>query len=141
MQVTFVKSVSLSVQPGKRTRVSVAPPKSTSRSTQSSKSTSVSLHSRKFTESSLQPRSVIRRITPANACTPASTHPLNHTSVHVHSAASRATNRVSPNQTSLSRARRSRPPSKVTPVNADSANRAPPAAASSKSTPSNSTLS
>src|SRR5215468_2532393 len=140
-QVTFVKSAPLKVLPANRTRVSFAPPKSASRSTQSSNATSVSEQSRKFTESSLQFLKLTRRKTPAKACTPASTHPLNHTSVHDDSAMSRATNRVSENHTSDMRARRSRPPSKVTPVNADSANRDPPATTSENAEPLNRTRS
>ena len=97
--------------PANRTFESFAEPKSTSRSTQSSKATSVSLQSRKLTESSLQPRNSTRLPTHEKACTPANTHPLNQTSVSDDWARSTATSRVSPNHTSDSLARRSRPPS------------------------------
>src|ERR1700749_4574710 len=119
---TRVKSVPTSVLPGNRTLESFAEPKSTSRSTQSSKVTSVSLQSRKLTESSLQPRNSTRLPTQAKAWTPANTDPLNQTSVSV--------------------ARPSRPPSNpVPPVNAHSVNRAPPASASANDEPENSTRS
>src|ERR1700733_13860078 len=138
LQVTWVKSAPTRVLPVNRTRDSAADPKSASRSTQSSKVTSVSLQSRKFTESSLQPRSSTRRQTQENACTPASTQPLSQASVSDDSAMSTATRRVSPNHTSVSRARRSRAPSNpVPPVNAHSANRARSASAPSKEAPSN----
>jgi hypothetical protein len=129
-QVTLANARPASWEPGKRTRVSFPPEKSASRSTQSSNVTSVIVDSRKLTESSLQPRNVTRRRTRPNACMPARTQPFSQTSVMADSAASSATNRVWPNHTSVSRARRIRPPSNVTPLNAHSMNRAPPAAAS-----------
>ena len=141
MQVASVKSSPLTVLPENLTRCSFAPPKSTFRSTQSSNVTSVSFASRKLTESSLQPPKATRRSTHVNACTPASTHPLNQASVYSDSATSTATSRVCSNQTSVNLAFRSRPESNDPPMKADSVNRAPLPAAAPNVTPSNLTWS
>ncbi len=95
VQVTFVKSARIMVQPPKLTRNSVAPPNSTSRSRQFSNLTSVSVPLRKFTESSLQSRNVTRRSPAENACTPARAQPARVVSSQPVSARSLETNLVS----------------------------------------------
>src|SRR5271166_6365241 len=120
VQLTFVKSARVSVQPPKLTRRSVAPPNSTSRSRQFSNVTSVSVPLRKFTESSLPSRNVTRRIEAEKACTPASAQPVSVVSCQPVSARSLATNLVSRSRVSVNRDFLSRPPSKAALTNSQS---------------------